>query len=177
MSDLSQSMTQAAFGALVGISQQAVGNLVGRGVLDGSMSGQQMLHVYCSHLRETAAGRQAGGDLDLVTERALLAREQRVRLEMANAVTRNELAPVVLIEEVLSKAGARIGGIFDAIPGAVRRRVPALTSEEIGNIEKEIARARNIVAAISLADLRDEVDDDADVDGAALSPALDDEGL
>lgn len=169
-------MTQASFGALVGISQQAVGNMVGRGVLDGSMSGQQMLHAYCSHLRETAAGRQAGGELDLVTERALLAREQRVRLEMANAVTRNELAPVVLIEEVLSKAGARIGGIFDAIPGAVRRRVPALTSEEIGNIEKEIARVRNIVAAISLADLRDEVDEDA-ADGAGLSSALDDGDL
>lgn len=155
MSDLNQTMTQASFGALVGISQQAVGNLVGRGVIDMAMTGQQLLHVYCSHLRETAAGRQAGGDLDLVAERAMLARVQRERIDMQNAVTRNELAPVVLIEEVLSKAGARIGGIFDAIPGAVRRRVPSLSSEEIGNIEKEIARARNIVAAISLADLRE----------------------
>lgn len=157
-------MTQAAFGALVGVSQQAVGNLVGRGILDSSMSGQQMLHAYCSHLRETAAGRSSGEGLDLVAERAMLAREQRVRLEMQNAVTRGELAPVVLIEEVLSKCGARIGGLFDAIPGAVKRRVPALTSDEIGNIAKEIAKVRNIAASISLADLREEDDDD---DGAA----------
>lgn len=149
-------MTQANFGSLVGISQQAVGNLVGRGVLDAAMTGQQMLHAYCSHLRETAAGRAAGGELDLATERAGLAKAQRERIEMQNGVTRGELAPVALIEEVLSKAGARIGGIFDAIPGAVRRRVPSLSSDEIGNIEKEIARARNIVAAISLADLRDQ---------------------
>ena len=149
-------MTQAAFGALVGVSQQAVGNLVGRGILDSSMSGQQMLHAYCSHLRETAAGRSAGGDLDLVAERAMLAREQRVRIAMQNAVTRSELAPVVLIEEVLAKAGGRIGGLFDAIPGAVKRRVPSLSSDEIGNIEKEIAKVRNIVAKMSLADLRND---------------------
>jgi len=157
-------MTQARFGSLVGVSQQAIGKLVEKGVIDSSMSGQAMLHAYCSHLRETAAGRQATDgdlDLDLVTERALLAREQRVRLAMQNGVTRKELAPVVLIEEVLAKAGSRIGGIFDAIPGAVKRRVPSLSSEEIGNIEKEIVKARNIVAAISLDDLR-EPDEDAE---------------
>lgn len=161
MSDLSKPMTQADFGKLVGVSQQAIGNLVGRGVLDAGMTGQEMLHVYCSSLRETAAGRASGGDLDLVAERAMLAKVQRERIEMQNGVTRGELAPVALIEEVLSKAGARIGGIFDAIPGAVRRRVPSLSSEEIGNIEKEIAKARNIVAAISLADLHDP-DEDAE---------------
>mgnify|MGYP000356438958 CR=1 FL=1 len=159
MSDLSNSMTQADFGRLVGISQQAVSKIVASGVIDPSMSGQQMLHAYCSHLRETAAGRASGGTLDLVEERAALAKAQRERIEMQNGVTRGELAPVVLIEEVLSKAGARISGIFDAIPGAVRRRVPSLSSEEIGNIEKEIAKARNIVAAISLDDLR-EVDEE-----------------
>lgn len=152
-------MTQAAFGALVGVSQQAVGSLVSRGVLDGSMSGQQMLHAYCSHLRETAAGRSAGGDLDLVAERAMLAKVQRERIEMQNGVTRGELAPVVLIEEVLSKAGARIGGLFDAIPGAVKRRVPSLSSDEIGNIAKEIAKVRNIAASMSLADLREDDDE------------------
>lgn len=154
-------MTQAAFGALVGVSQQAVGSLVGRGVLDGSMSGQQMLHAYCSHLRETAAGRSAGGDLDLVVERAMLAKVQRERIEMQNGVTRGELAPVVLIEEVLSKAGARIGGLFDAIPGAVKRRVPSLSSDEIGNIAKEIAKVRNIAASMSLADLREDEEEAA----------------
>ena len=155
-------MTQAEFGTLVGVSQQAISSLVGRGLLDLDGSGAAALLVYCSHLRETAAGRAAGGDLDLADERAKLAKAQRERIEMQNAQTRGELAPVVLIEEVLAKAGARIGGIFDAIPGAVRRRVPVLSSEEIGNIEKEIAKARNIVAAISLADLRDEEGGDAE---------------
>lgn len=149
-------MTQAAFGALVGVSQQAIGNLVGRGILDTSVPGQLLLQTYCSHLREQAAGRAAGGDLDLATERAGLAKEQRERIAMQNAVTRGELAPVALLEEVLSKAGAKIAGTLDAIPGAVKRRVPSLSSDEIKNIASEIARVRNIVAAMSLADLRED---------------------
>ncbi|NGZ86423.1 terminase small subunit [Duganella aceris] len=161
--DLTKPMTQADFGSLVGISQQAVGNLVGRGVLDTSAPGLQVLHAYCSHLREQAAGRAASGDLDLATERAGLAREQRIRVALQNAVSLKELAPVALLEEVLSKAGARIAGMLDAIPGGVRRRVPALSAEEISTIGAEIARVRNIVAAMSLADLRDEeATDDVD---------------
>lgn len=153
-------MTQATFGALVGISQQAVGKLVGRGVLDTAAPGGQVLLAYCSHLREQAAGRAGDGEgeLDLVTERAGLAKAQRERIEMQNAVTRGELAPVALIEEVLSKAGSRIAGILDSIPGAVRRRVPSLSADEVGRIAGEIARVRNIAAAVSLADLREPED-------------------
>lgn len=151
-------MTQASFGALVGVSQQAVGSLVMRGVLDTSVTGHQMLQAYCSHLREQAAGRATNGDLDLATERAGLAKAQRERLEMQNAISRKELAPVGLIEEVLSKVGARCAGLLDAIPGAIKRRVPSLTSEEINNIRKEIARVRNLAAAISLTDASTEED-------------------
>lgn len=167
-------MTQAEFGALVGISQQAVGNLVGRGVLDTSAPALQVLHAYCSHLREQAAGRAANGDLDLATERAGLAREQRIRVALQNAVSLKELAPVALLEEVLSKAGARIAGMLDAIPGGVRRRVPALSADEITTIGAEIARVRNIVAAMSLADLRDdEAKDDADDAGESTEEEID----
>ncbi len=70
---------------------------------------------------------------------------------------------MALIEEVLSKAGAKIAGILEAIPGAVRRRVPSLAADEISAITGEIARVRNIVATMSLADLREA--DGAAVDG------------
>ena len=164
MLDITKSCTQQVFGDLVGISQKSVSDLVSRSVLmHGDPVGAWLL-AYSAHLREQAAGRAAVGDLDLAGERAALARVQRERIEMQNGVTRGELAPVALIEEVLSKAGARIGSLFDAIPGAVRRRVPSLSSDEIGNIEKEIARARNIVAAISLADLRGEDVEDAELE-------------
>src|SRR3546814_3929013 len=75
---------------------------------------------------------------------------------MANAVTRRELAPVVLIEEVLSRAGSRVAGILDAIPGNVKRLQPELSAVALHSIGKEVARARNLAAAVSLEDLVEE---------------------
>lgn len=90
---------------------------------------------------------------DLVAERTRLAKEQADKVAMDNAVRRGELAPVSLIEEVLTKAAARIAGIFDGIPGMVRRRFPDLSHEAIGIIQGEIGKARNMVARMSLNDL------------------------
>ena len=153
--DLSMKPTQQGFGDVIGVGQSAVSEMLSRGTLrpDGTM--KEWLDDYCSHLREVAAGRVGAGDLNLVTERAGLAKAQRERIEMQNAVTRRELAPVILIEEVLAKAGSRVAGILDAIPGMVKRRVPGLTSDVIDLIRGEIAKARNMAAAVSLDDLRD----------------------
>lgn len=131
-------------------------------ILMPGMSCGRWLIAYTEHLREIAAGRAAEGGLDLATERARLAREQADKVAMQNAVTRGELAPVSLIEEVLTKAAARIAGIFDAIPGKVRHRVPKLTTDELELIADEIAKARNIVAGMSLADLDAEGEQDSD---------------
>lgn len=168
MIDLQVRVTQATFGELVGISQPAVSDLLSRGIIaEGEVAGM-WLKSYCAHLREQAAGRLAAGDLDLASERAALARAQRERIEMQNAVTRGELAPVMLLEQVLSKAAAKIAGTFDAIPGMVRRRVVVLTAEDIDLIAGEIAKARNTVASMSLADVLDEGKEDTDAQDGPL---------
>ncbi|WP_333710356.1 terminase small subunit [Malikia spinosa] len=118
---------------------------------------------YIRHLREQAAGRAASGDLDLATERAMLAREQRVRIEMQNAVTRGELAPMILMEEVLAKTASKVAGVLDAIPGMVRRRVPLLTADDIELIAGEIAKARNTVATMSMDDMDDEEEPEPEI--------------
>lgn len=162
MTDLTQQVTQTTFGELVGISQQAVSDLMARGVIVQGQAAGEWLKAYCAHLREVAAGRLAGDGFDLATERARLAREQADKIAMQNAQTRRELAPAYLLEEVLAKAGAKVAGILEAIPGQVRRRLPSLPASEIDAIESEIAKARNVVASISLDDLvasDDELDD------------------
>lgn len=149
------------------MSQAAVSGLMDRLGIDWKAASIDEIRVaYIRHLREQAAGRAASGDLDLATERARLAKEQADKFAMQNAITRGELAPVMMIEEVLTKAASRIAGIFDAIPGMVRRRVPMLSSAEIDLIAGEISRARNIVASMSLADL------DEEQGGAVESDAL-----
>lgn len=164
--DLTQSCTQAMFGELVGMSQQAVSDLMSRGVIKPGDAVSCWLIKYCQHLREQAAGRMASGELDLASERARESKERADKLAMQNAVTRCELAPVHVIEEVLSRAGSRVAGILDAIPGALRRRLPVLTAEDVKLIEQEIARARNLAAAVSLKDL--EIDDQQ-ADGALIA--------
>jgi phage terminase Nu1 subunit (DNA packaging protein) len=146
--------TQAEFGEIVGISQPAVSGLLQRGVLTDGATTREWLLDYCDHLRETAAGRASDTDgVNLVTERALLAREQREKIAMQNAVTRKELAPAYALEEIIARAGAKAASILDTIPGELKRRVPQLTADDIRVVALTIAKARNIAAAMSLADL------------------------
>ncbi len=154
------------------MSQPAVSDFLDKSGIDWHEVGLDEIRItYIRHLREMAAGRAASGDLDLATERALLAREQRVKIEMQNAVTRGELAPVALIEEVLTKAASKVAGVLDAIPGMIRRRVPLLTADDIDLIAGEVAKARNTVAAMSLADLDDAPVVDAPRDDVVIDEA------
>lgn len=154
---IEKSPTQAEIAAHLDISDRRLRDLLTEFGLDHKQVPLAEIRVrYLRKLREEAAGRSAAGDVDLATERALLAKEQRIRVEMQNAVTRKELAPVVLIEEVLAKAGSRAARILDTIPGLVRRRCPELDANTLSAIRDQVAQARNLAAAISLADLDDE---------------------
>jgi phage terminase Nu1 subunit (DNA packaging protein) len=171
--DLTQPMTQARFGELVGITQPAVSDLVSRGVLAVGAAAGTWLLAYTEHLREMAAGRGGEGGLELARERARLAREQADKIAMQNAVTRGELAPAHVLEEVLARAGARAGRVLETIPGEIKRRAPQLTSDDIGAIARIVAKARNVAAGLSLRDLTE--DDAADgVDAARPETNLDD---
>src|SRR5471032_3329577 len=146
--------TQSAFGDLVGISQQAVSDLIKRDVLAVGQPALTWLHAYCAHLREQAAGRAAAGDLDLAAERAALARAQRERIEMQNAETRRESAPVVLLELAVASIGRKIAAVLEAIPIKIKRRSKNLSAEDIEIITAEIVKARNI-AALAQFDMED----------------------
>ncbi len=167
-------LTQKKISEHLDMSQAAVSLLMAELGIDWKAASMDEIRVaYIRRLREQAAGRATNGELDLATERAGLAKAQRERIEMQNAVTRGELAAVSLIEEVLTKAAGKVAGILDAIPGMVRRRVPGLGATDIELIAGEIARARNTVAAMSLADLQvDEIGDGAAVKDSLTADAV-----
>ena len=58
--DLDAPCTQTEFGKLVGISQQAVSNLVSRGVLKPGQTAQHWIDRYLSHLRMVIIERREG---------------------------------------------------------------------------------------------------------------------
>ena len=137
-------VSQAAFGAAVGISQQAVSDLVQRGVLPDGAPASVWLRLYCARLREQAAGRMGEvGGLDLTHERAALAREQRIAQELKNATARGEYAPVSLLTEVLATASQAMAERMDHIPGTLRRMCPDLPATAVDAVLGVLAAARN----------------------------------
>jgi phage terminase Nu1 subunit (DNA packaging protein) len=165
MIDLDRILTQEQFGRLVGVSQPTVSTLLSRGIIRDGETGLTWLLAYCDNLREVAAGRYAGGDLDLPAERARLARAQAERIEMQNAVTQRELAPVTFLEEVLSKAGGRAVRILEAVPAKLKRSCPGFTSQMSAVVRDEIALACNVVSCLSLTTIDESEDENVgDVD-------------
>lgn len=165
--------TQETFGLLEGLSQQRVSQLVADGVLpvDGTF-GAWML-AYAERLREQAAGRMSadGGGLDLVQERAALARSQREAQEMKNAVARGEYAPIGLLSDVLGAASAGVVDRFDQLDGTLRKVCPDLPEAARVAVHQVIASARNewIRATASLVEAHlEQFDDEADEADQAL---------
>lgn len=129
-----QAVTQAEFAADVGISQQAVSDLVSKGVLENGAPEADWLLAYCHRLREQAAGRMGSevGGLDLAQERAALAREQRIGIEIKNQVLRGKYAPIALLAEVLASASQAVTERFEHLPGVLKKAVPDLPSAASG---------------------------------------------
>lgn len=161
--DLAEKPTQQGLADIVGVSQQAISDAFVRGVLPRGGSYRDCLIAYCAHLRGVAAGRSADGDIeiDLVTERALLAREQRVGQEIKNNVARGTYGPIDLLTDVLANASQSVVDRLDQIPAALNRVCPDLPQAARDAVMTEIASARNEMArkAVSIvADVLDQGD-------------------
>lgn len=130
---------------LVGISESAVSLAFGDGVLTKGETGIQWLHAYCARLRGQASGRmgQDVGGLDLVQERAALAREQRHGIEIKNAVLRGEFAAIGVLSEVLATASQSVVERFEQLPGILKKSCPELSESARDQVMAVIANARN----------------------------------
>ena len=159
---------------VVGVSQQAISALVTEGKLavDGVLLGD-VLAAYCQRLRAQAAGRLGAevGGLDLVQERAALAREQRLGIEIKNAVLRREFAPITLLSEVLATASQSVVERFEQLPGQLKKACPDLPDAARDVVMVALASARNewvratsaLAVANAEADLADDDGDDSEV--------------
>lgn len=152
--DLSKPMLQKDFAKLVGVSQQAVSMLHRQGRLKAGGTAGEWLSGYISNLREQAAGRkgaaQTDSGLDLVSERARLAKEQADKVALHNAVTRKEYAPVGIISMVLADGARQIVSIMETLPKRIKQRYPAIPAEAMDVIRTSIVDVRNAAANIEL---------------------------
>ena len=142
--DLEAPATQSDVAMVVGVSQQAISAMVTDGKLPSAGTLRELLLAYCQRLRAQAAGRMGENTtLDLVQERAALAREQREGQAIKNAVARREYAPVGLLSDVLGMASSAVVDRFDQLEGAMRKACPDLPDEAKTTVQQVIAAARN----------------------------------
>ena len=159
MIDLSATVSQERFGELVGVSQQAVSDMLARDVLTPGAPCGEWLLCYASHLREQAAGR--GMDGELAFQRSELARVSRERAEIKLALERREYAPVALLEQVMATVGRSIVGVLEPLHVNLHRLCPHLTPEDLKLIQLEVSKACDIAASASLSVLDDPNDEPA----------------
>jgi phage terminase Nu1 subunit (DNA packaging protein) len=104
-----------------------------------------MLIAYCERLREVAAGRGSmdAGGLDLVQERAALAREMRLGHEIKNEVARKTYAAITLLSETLALASQAVGERIEQLPSALKKACPELPERARDQVMAVLATARN----------------------------------
>lgn len=142
---LTAMITQAEFAQVIGRSEAAVSQLKSEGTLEPGATAHRWLLAYIERLAEQAAGRLGSeiDGLDLVQERAALAREQRLGYEIKNAVARGEYAPIGVLADVLAAASQAIVERFEMLPGQLKKACPDLPDEARQRIEAMHADARN----------------------------------
>lgn len=142
---LNRQGAQAELAELIGVSEARVSQLVSDGIVTRGETLALQLKQYCAWMREVAAGRQSEemGGLDLVQERAALAREQRLGIEIKNAVLRQEFAPINLLAEVLATASQSVVERFEQLPGLLKKSCPDLPDAAREQVMVALAAARN----------------------------------
>lgn len=174
-------ISQAEFAQMVGVSEASISKRVSDGVLTRGECAHAWMVAYCEHLRDQAAGRLGETlGLDLVQERAGLARAQRESQELKNAVARGEYAPIGILADVLALASSAIVDRLDQLEGQLRKACPDLPEEARQVILRVIADARNewirstsklvtsAVEGIALADDENHATPDITDDGEGL---------
>lgn len=122
---------------------------------------------YIRHLRDVAAGRKADDNdgPDLTTERALLAREQRIGQEMKNAQLRGELVPVTVATTAVESAFTRVRARLLGLPAKAAPVVITLGSAAAAQawLDEQIAEA---LEELARTEVEAPADDGTDMDGA-----------
>lgn len=143
MNDIEVSTKELA-GAF-GVSDRTVRDLAERGVIRKAGRGRYQLldctKSYTGHLREVAAARGGeGGVLDLVQERARLAREQADGQELKNRQARKELVPAADVEREWSDILRKVRAGILAVTSRVRASA-GLTAEQAVDMDSELRLA------------------------------------
>lgn len=178
MIDLSAPVQQSVIAEIVGVSKQAINALVQEGKLPDCKTTGEMVAAYCERLRDQAAGRlgDVPGGLDLVQERAALAREQRIAQKLKNDVASGEYAPIGLLSDILGIASSAVVDRMDQMEGTLRKSCPGIDEDVMTIVLRVMANARNEWIRSTMKIVTDKIEemvDDNEGDPPELSDLVD----
>ena len=173
---MAQTVTQQDFAVMIGVSEARVSQMVSEGLIAPGQTCLDWLQAYTFRLREQAAGRMGDevGGLDLVQERAALARSQRISQDLKNDIARGEYAPIGLLADVLGMASSAVVDRFEQLEGALRKACPTLADDAKATVMQVIASARNEWIRSTAKLVSDAVDAMAAEDDDAPQPGVED---
>lgn len=146
--DLQAAPSPLAVARAVGVSRQAIQEMLRDGRLGEPKTNGELLKAYCDRLRATAQKRGASPaqDEDALNpqqEKALLDRSRREGQEIKNAVARGEYAPIELLTSTLAQASVAVVDRFDQLENMVRKSCPDMPATHLEVVKRVIANARN----------------------------------
>ncbi|MFD1709836.1 terminase small subunit [Ottowia sp. GY511] len=151
---------------LVGVTRQAIANMLSDNRLGSPKTNGELLLAYCARLRETASNRgqvirsDGDGDLNPQQEKAQLDRSRREAQEIKNAVARGEFAPIELLTNTLASASVAVADQFDQLPNMVRKSCPDMRPGEVETVQRVINNARNAWVRGTAALVSESLDED-----------------
>ena len=146
--DLSAPASALAVARAIGVSRQAVQEMLADGRVGEPKTNGELLKAIYERLRTTAAKRgvvqqEADDQLNPQQEKAMLDRSRREGQDIKNAVEKGKFAPIELLADTLAQASVAVVDRFDQLDATVRKSCPDMTPLQVDTVKKVIANARN----------------------------------
>jgi len=127
MIDINEKATGTAIARLTGLSESRISKMKGMNVWSADMTLQEANHSVIKWLGKRAAGHISEQGLDLVQERAALARENRETAALKNAELRGDLVRVDEIRRAIFTTSRGIRNSLQTIPDRVSLPITGMT--------------------------------------------------
>lgn len=149
---MSRSCTQKEIADATDLSVRQVQRLIADGLFDQHLTVAENVIRYIRQLRKSSSVSSPDepetelipGTLDY--EKLRLTKAQADNMEIKNQISRGEVAPIELIEKVITSSSAEASGILDSLPLMVKRKHPELSSQIIESIKRQVVKAQNAIA-------------------------------
>lgn len=143
-------MTQRALAAICGISATRVRQLVAEGIISKNSRGKYSDTAITQYIDFLRAQTEESSDY-----KELLEQERWREKKRENDLAEGLVAPVEVLQSVVSRGVSAMIPILESLPLIVKRHFPEITGDQIQLVKKAVAECRN-----ALADVEVRLDDD-----------------